>query len=82
MIRWFNLGFLPQNSATVCFIYKESSGGMTSFGIWQVSAGMKLAIPPDDSLQMKQTVAEFWGKNPRLNHRIIRLNHEIIRLNH
>ena len=33
---------LPQNSATVCFINKESSGGMT-----------KLVIPPDDSLLMK-----------------------------
>ena len=82
MIQWNNLGFLPQNSAKFCFICKESSGGMTSSGISQVSAGIKLVTPPDDSLQTKQTVAEFWGRNPRLYHWIIRLNHWILRLNH
>ena len=51
--------FLPQNSATVCFICKESSGGMASFIPAETCHMPKLVIPPDDSLQMKQTVAEF-----------------------
>jgi hypothetical protein len=33
MIQSYDSGFLPQNSATVRFIRKESSGGMASFGI-------------------------------------------------
>jgi hypothetical protein len=40
----------------ICFICKESSGRMTSFIPAETCHFPKLVIPPDDSLQMKQTV--------------------------